>query len=183
MSDSWALKEVISSKYNRSGSGRCTNRSVLFVIENQRTNETSIFYINRVNKMSVSLSCNQWSCNHRLSMKHFLPTEQYGKKMNFKFADAVTKERYSVRFSILKRHFCPMIDREIHFLKIFKLLNWAYEKVIRCIEFEFIRRFECCKNLSNRLRLTIRNVLLNRFNTLSIIKLELHFPSIIRFHF
>ena len=91
MSDSWALKEVISSKYNRSGSGRCTNRSVLFLIENERTKEISLFYINRVNKMSVSLSCNQRSCYHRLLMKHFMPTEQYGKKANFKFADTVSK--------------------------------------------------------------------------------------------
>ena len=42
--------------------------------------------------MSVSLSCNQRSCNHHLSMKHFLPTEQYGKKANFKFTEAVTKD-------------------------------------------------------------------------------------------
>ena len=53
LSDSWTLKEIISSQYNRGGTTRCTNRSVLFLIEKQRTKEVSLFYINRVNKMSV----------------------------------------------------------------------------------------------------------------------------------
>ena len=97
MSDSWTLKEIISSQYNRGGTTRCTNRSVLFLIENQRTTEVSLFYINRVNKMSVSLSCNQRSCNHRLSMQHFMPTKQYGKnriyaeKMNANTSESTLK--------------------------------------------------------------------------------------------
>ena len=74
-----------------------------------------------------------------------------------------------------------MFDRKIHFIKIFKFLNWSYKKVISCIEFEFTRRFDWCKNRSKRLRLTIRNVHLNRFNTLTIIKLELHFHQLFAF--
>ena len=32
---------------------RCTNRSVLFLIENQRTKEVSLFFINRVNEIET----------------------------------------------------------------------------------------------------------------------------------
>ena len=85
MTDLWILKEVISSKFNRTGSQKCTNRSILFLIEHKASTVCSLFQINKVNKTTLSLACNERKCSHRLSMQHFLPAEQHGKSIrNFK---------------------------------------------------------------------------------------------------
>ena len=87
----WILKEVISSQYNRENSKRCAQTSVLFVIEDVTRNSFALFQIDRIHKHSVSLRCNQRKCSHRLSLKHFLDTEQRGKYRMHRFKRQKTK--------------------------------------------------------------------------------------------
>ena len=86
----YQLKEIIHSKYNRNDVGRY-HRAVLFLVENTVSGESSLFQINRINKNTCSLRCNNRKCNHRLSLLHSLPTEKTGKQV-FSFATSVTKE-------------------------------------------------------------------------------------------
>ena len=75
----WELTEIISSKFNREGSQKCSARSVLMVIQNNISNTSSIFQIDKFHKTSVSMRCNNRKFSHRLSLKHHLPVEQYRK--------------------------------------------------------------------------------------------------------
>ena len=73
----YILKEIISTKYNRSDEERF-NRSIAFVIQNTTNGNLALFQLDR-------------SCGHRLSIEHTIPTEAYGKYKGRKIAMEVTK--------------------------------------------------------------------------------------------
>ena len=60
----YKLQEVINSKYNRHDVARY-HRAILLLVENTISGK-AIFQIDRVNKHTASLRCNNRKCNHRL---------------------------------------------------------------------------------------------------------------------
>ena len=86
----YILKEIISTKYNRSDEERF-NRSIAFVIQNTTNGNLALFQLDRIAKKVAALRCNNRSCGHRLSIEHTIPTEAYGKYKGRKIAMEVTK--------------------------------------------------------------------------------------------
>ena len=86
----YILKEIISTKYNRSDEERF-NRSIAFVIQNTTNGNLALFQLDRIAKKVAALRCNNRSCGHRLSIEHTIPTEAYGKYKGRKIASEVTK--------------------------------------------------------------------------------------------
>ena len=74
----YILKEIISTKYNRSDEERF-NRSIAFVIQNTTNGNLALFQLDRIAKKVAALRCNNRSCGHRLSIEHTIPTQAYGK--------------------------------------------------------------------------------------------------------
>ena len=70
----YILKEIISTKYNRSDEERF-NRSIAFVIQNTTNGNLALFQLDRIAKKVAALRCNNRSCGHRLSIEHTIPTE------------------------------------------------------------------------------------------------------------
>ena len=65
----YILKEIISTKYNRSDEERF-NRSIAFVIQNTTNGNLALFQLDRIAKKVAALRCNNRSCGHRLSIEH-----------------------------------------------------------------------------------------------------------------
>ena len=84
------LKEIIESQYNRPDEKK-HQRSILFVVENPKTAEKSIYEIDRMGKHTASLRCNASRCNARLSIEHNIATEGTGKYHRRCIASTVTK--------------------------------------------------------------------------------------------
>ena len=84
------LKEIIDSKYNRPDE-KNHQRSILFVVENPKNAELSIFSIDRMSKHTASLKCNNRRCGHRLTIEHNIATEGTGKYRGRSIASSVTK--------------------------------------------------------------------------------------------
>ena len=62
----YILKEIISTKYNRSDEERF-NRSIAFVIQNTINGNLALFQLDRIAKKVAALRCNNRSCGAKTS--------------------------------------------------------------------------------------------------------------------
>ena len=96
----YILKEIISTKYNRSDEERF-NRSIAFVIQNTINGNLALFQLDRIAKKVAALRCNNRSCGHRLSIEHTIPTEACGKYRGRKIASEATTTSFVAMDSVL----------------------------------------------------------------------------------